>query len=508
MKAVQLAAAATTGAGGGLRLVSAAISVFGLIAAVFLGVVISQSNPVLMVLAGGLIGGAILLAMPRVSVWVVIIGAMVVAGTTELYAPQVALIRWPIAGLAVALGIMAAAKRIGSAEKVVVHDQTSVMIWALAFFVLVALSAAVEFGLSFAAIAGMKNYFQVWGIMLAIAWFGYGASQSGRFVWFLLVLALVQLPFVLHQFFVLVPQRSGLVDAAYGVVAVDVVTGTFGGAEGGGGRSTLLGLLQIIGLILCLAHWRAGLMTARRSIILSSVCLAPLFLSEVKVMLVLLPLALVLLYRKQLLLYPLRSMAAAGAMAALLAGIFTVYSILPGARSQQFATGERYLANIIAYNFGDRGHGNLRLNRTTVYAFWFRENLDKGDIQHALFGYGPGASSPGSTVNRESIANRRYPLQGIGLTGLSSLLWDTGLFGTFAALGFLVSAYRTAGRTAARFVGTAHAPLLQSAQVGIALMAFTLVHSNYFVFDLGFQALFMLLLGYVLMMSRHREGAE
>lgn len=476
-----------------------------LFAALLIGLLAGVGGKLPVILGAGIIGAGFMVAWPRGSLWFVVLGALVFSGLIDLYAPSFGQLRWMIAGISIALIFVALTVRTGERGDVLTSRtrRPSVMFWAGAFFFSTVASSVFQGGLSFGWVVGMKGYFQVWGIMLSLAWFSFGRDDAVRFVKLLPWLAAIQLPFVLHQFFFIVPERSGVLDAARGIVAVDIVAGTFGGSAEGGGRSTLLALAQVIAITYVVAKWRSGgvrLLTMLASVVLF---IAPLLFSEVKILFVILPFALALLFRDKLISNPVWSVIGAALMVAFLAAMLTIYSNLPGARSQKSVSVEDFVEQSISYNFGDRGYGNSILNRTTVYSFWFKENVVRGSFADALFGHGPGASSNSSSLARENIANVRYAGYAIGLTAVSALLWDFGVFGTIAALGFVLSAYFASRRFSKQLVGKPGWAEAKACQIGIALIGLTLLHSNYFVFDMAYQALFMILVGYVVVRQRH-----
>jgi hypothetical protein len=93
---------------------------------------------------------------------------------------------------------------------------------------------------------------------------------------------------------------------------------------------------------------------------------------------------------------------------------------------------------------------------------------------------------------------------GIGLTGLSALLWDVGLIGTLLVGLMFLSAYRLAGRLAQATSGNPLAmALFKGLQAGVAILALSIAHKSYFVFEMAFQTLFVLIIGYLIYSARH-----
>lgn len=478
----------------GLALVFAALSgaalaIFGAVAAV-----------VVCVLAFG----AALLNAPRVMVWVIIAGGLGVVGMVELYLPQFQAIRWGVAVLSICVGVISTVAWLAEKQRRLKAFKGSLALAAmLLLFACAALVAAATGAAPLGiAVVGLKNYFQMWGLMLALAWLSYKPVDATRFITFLGLLAVMQLPFVLHQFLVLVPQRSGVADGERGIVAVDIVAGTFGGDMAGGGRTSNSAVLAPIAITLFLAQWKQGFRQPSSALWLTAFAFSPILFNEAKLALVLIPVALFLLFRDMLVKRPLAWLMGAGGLALCMAFVVVVYSFLPGAESQKSKSVADFITSSIEYNVGNSGYGFSILNRSTVYRFWWKEHEKTGDVLHILLGHGPGFSNT-TAIDRGDIAQAsRYAGYEIGLTGLSSLLWDTGLIGAGSFAMMLFMAYRLGGHLRQKWAGTPHEPAVITAQIGIVFIAISLLHNNFVTFDIGFQTMLAMLIGYLFAMSR------
>jgi hypothetical protein len=443
--------------------------------------------------------GPLLIVFPRFGLWVAILGSLIVSGLIDLYVPKLRPLTWGLMVLSVGLAVVAFGMHHLRVTTKVNKSENSMLLPCAVFFVVCAtFSALVNWhGIAGAAV-GLKGFFQVWGICLAIYYLMEDEIDAGRLIKFLLLLGVLQIPSVLHQFIFLVPLRTGIIAEAHGVEAVDVVAGTFGGAMTAGGRSSSLALLNIICMTILGAYWRAKLISRAKVFLLSGIFMFPLLLNEAKIIVVLIPVALFLLYRDQILRHLFKSLMVASALVLGMLAIFSIYVMLPG---ETGSVSDMY-NDTVAYNIGNKGYGGLVLNRTTVYPFWFKEQIRSGSAVNMLVGYGPGATNTGSAVMNDSLANKRYAGYGIGLTAISAMLWEVGLLGTSVVLAMFYAAYRLGGKLSKRWEGTVHWPLLKAAEISVPLFAANLIHNNYFVIDLSFQALLMVILGYLLAMSR------
>ena len=472
--------------------------------AIFFGVAVALFGSVIGIALGGLVCGAALITAPRLTVWVTLIGGLAISGLVELYLPGLQAIRWAFAILSIALAVISTVKWLADNRKMPasVKGTTSLAIM-LAIFVSAVLLSILASQTSLGnAVVGLKNYFQMWGIILALAWLGYKPIDARRFLGFLGFLSLIQMPFVLHQFLVLVPQRSGALDAAHNIVAVDIVAGTFGGNMAGGGRSADLAILTAIAVTLFFAQWKAGRRRLVSTLLLSALAFAPILFNEAKLALVLLPVGLFLLFRHAIIERPFAWLLGASVLSSCMALIVVIYSLLPGAAGQRSNSVADFVSSSLAYNVGDKGYGSAVLNRSTVYKFWWREHQRTGDIMQALLGHGPGFSSAAAIARGDNAKSRRYVGYAIGLTGLSTLLWDTGALGAGAFILMLFMAYRLGQRLTQKWSGTLHEPFVQVAQISIALIAISMLHNDYVAFDIGFQTMLALLIGYLFAMAK------
>lgn len=441
--------------------------------------------------------GAVLLAQPRLLLWIVILGGVVISGVVSLYLPRFGFVKWgvPLLGMALAaIAILSAMTATHSPGKDQGQNTSGIMVWALFFFLVTTASVLINGDISFKALISLKGYFQAWGIMLAMVYIGLTPTQADRYIKALLFLGLLQVPFALHQFFFLVPERATGLAASNLVVAVDVVVGTFVGSVWGGGASAVLAALQITVIAMLLAFWRKGLVKPWLAILGSLFLIVPITLNETKVSFVFLPVALVLVFGGTFRTKPLQFFAGGVMALAVIAAIFMGYDILP--RGQSAQTPDEYLEAAWRTNFGESGYGSSQLNRTTVLTHWLKSQTGD-DLPYTLMGHGPGSVTSNAFDQMPPLQRRYYGL-GIDLTSLSTLLWEVGVLGTIAVFGFFWSAVRTAGRLAKRadFPPVRQA-LLSTAQVGIALLGLSLLVNNFFNFEIGYQTLLMLLVGYV-----------
>lgn len=470
------------------------------------GLVASTGSPLIIMLFTAMFLGVFFIAKPLILLILVLFGGLVLSGSVSLYYPPLSQLRWGVVIAALLLCLVSLLAKFfrsssSAIEKADIYLHP-IFIWAVLFFSVVLFSSFFNLGLTLDAVIGLKGYFQVWGLLLAFAWLGFGDVSMKMYAWAILALTLLQVPFALHQFLVLVPQRTTIAAAQDLVVAPDIVVGTFVGSMGGGGGNVILSSLQVIGLALLAVLGRRGLLSRPKILVLAMLFITPVLLNETKATFVLLPLALLWIYRNKIRSNPIQTIFGGIAVIFLLWGLLYAYVNLPRSQSQTFKSPEQYIEKAISYNFSDRGYGRFKLNRTTVYTHWL-EHHGISDIVHTLVGHGAGETNEGGVgLRKNSIAMSQFQGMGIGLTALSALLWETGVLGLVSAVGLFFSVFRAACNIEHAIVDPYAWAVLKAMQAGILVMGLNLLHNNYFVFEIGFQTLLFLIFGTVILLAR------
>jgi hypothetical protein len=200
----------------------------------------------------------------------------------------------------------------------------------------------------------------------------------------------------------------------------------------------------------------------------SAICVV---LAEVKVVVVLLPLAAFVLLAPETIRRPV--LVLSSALVTLILG----FLLLLGYESVHYHRGadSRDPVEVVTRAFGyslDVNQINLRsgeMGRVAAVAHWWREVAER-DSFHAVFGHGPGASRSQSVVGAGEMA-RRYPFK-IDRSTATQLLWDVGLFGFACYFALLCSGAWRAARLARRLrAQPAEAALLDTVSAGLAMMA-------------------------------------
>lgn len=446
-----------------------------------------SNSPIVIGVFVGAVVGVFLLAVPRLALWLCIVGSLVVSGFVSLFLPSLSKISWLVSMLGFFLLFAGALSALGNPAS---SRKTPPFVWLALLLLLYALATAPLAGSTPSELmAGAKRYFQLWGILFASAWALRGVDEYRRVVKFLFVLSLAQLPLALYQRIILVPLRYGM---GNGVVPIDVVSGTFEASFLGGGNSSGMVLFLTIVLVFTISAWRERMLKGWQCALLSLLLLLPMALGETKVVVVFMPLAFLVIFGRNLRRAPIASITILLAGLGVTALLFWIYGTYFGKTGLSLA---QRLEQSIAYNFGNVGYyGAYSLNRTSALTYWW-SNHGWANPHELLFGHGLGSSyfAPASLV--QGHVARAHGYIGLGLTGASTILWDLGLLGLVLMLAVLWAAWRSAGRLFARApVGWPRAAIV-ALQAALLLFGVMLFYGDSVLNALSVQCLLMLCLG-------------
>jgi len=469
------------------------VLVLAILVALFGGAILAVTDPLIGVLLVTMLLGLAVVIRKEFLLYFCMLIALVVSGLAQLYYPPLSFVRWIVPITASLLLIHFIPAMIGGRTES--RSLPWLLRWAILFFFVAIFSSVLHWRGAFGFVQGAKLYFQLWGLMLGVILIAWQPTIIDRVLKALFVLALIQLPFVLHQYFFIAPEREGLWHLL--IVPLDVVSGTMGAQRFGSGKNSVLSifLISVFGVLVSL--WREK--AIRWWVFLGALpcLLAPLFLNESKFAIVLLLVVLGYVLRRDVYQHPLRFLIVSTVTVLLVTGLLASYSL-------SFGKGKTITETVqttIDSNTGSRGYASLVLNRVTVISFWASQH-GINDLAGTLVGHGLGASHESSESALASyattLADRRFRGYGIGLTGISSILWDTGIIGLIAILAMFASAFFSARRLSRFFVSDAwHRGVFEGMQAVILAAGLMLFHSNYFVLDPSLQSLVYFVFGYI-----------
>jgi len=465
-----------------------AIGALLLISALFLGVLATTAN-VIMIGAGlGLLAGAFLLAAPRLVIWLMIGLGLTSGVLVSLAGPAYVRLPWALSLLSFILWPLAL-------FNLLQHKRIPAFVLLSLAFVLFSVGAsAFEWYSLDEFIAGFKRYFQAYGVLFALAAMTFSADDMRRWQKLMLAIALLQLPFCLYELLFLVPLRGGL---SSGSEVLDVVAGTFGAnLNGGSPNAEMAAFLLIVAAFLSM-RWRAGLLGTGRYVACIVICLLPLGLGETKIVVVLLPMVIFVLLRRDFFSAPARYLPIILAFCAVTVLLGYIYVTV-----MMKSTLADVLDNTMRYNFEQAGYGDAYLNRTTVFNFWW-ERHDWTDPLSLLFGHGLGSSYWSPTNLLAGHVGMQFARYSIDLTAVAALLWDVGVVGATLYVLVFIAAWHAANRVGRFSRDPAARADALAIQAALAIVLLFMVYNNSAVNLLAYQVLIATLLGYLAHLYRN-----
>lgn len=440
--------------------------------------------------------GLILLLRPVLALWFIIIGGLVLAGVTQLYAPQLQFVRWSIGLLASLLGAIALCKyffqEAGSRRKYL----PPLFWWMAAFLAVAVVSGLLNYRNANTLLFGFKGYFQAWGLFFALLMMGWSEKTVNRISKVLIGIAFLQVPFALHEYLYLVPGRRYL---GNGVVAEDVVAGTLGASPTGGGANAVLSAVLLITVAILVSLYKRKRMSWRGLFGAVVILLVPVVLNANKIALVYLIIIFLMLFSRELWRKPISTLLIGMVSAVFFSAILWSYTTLLS-RSDEDRTWQSYIEQAVIQNTSrTHGHGGYALNRWTAVSFWVDEHRG-ASLDKLFFGHGVGAARDGGdgAFDVRTLASGPYAGMGIGLTTISAVLWEMGLVGLILLFGIFWAAVRSAGWLVRYYEADAwKAAVFEGLRVGVVILGIGWFFQASFVFLLPYQTLFLLIVGYL-----------
>ncbi len=349
----------------------------------------------------------------------------------------------------------------------------------------------------FQALAGGKNLLGLWSVFFIVA-AGFVSQVTVTRIWKLLYwVLLLQVPLVLYQYFVVAPSRTRF-GITVGGVEWDAIVGGFGGNPEGGGASGMLAYFASLMVAFVIAGYRHRVASKTKLVVTFASAALCVALAEVKVAIVLIPVALLAILLPDARKRPLALVIGLPVSLIIAFSVLVTYDRLHyNASAAKASTPSEMLdkafgysidPNLINYKTGEMG-------RTAALIHWWDEVMMR-DSFHAVLGYGPGASRGRSVVGAGEAA-RKYPFL-IDRSAATQLLWDTGLLGFLSYfLALLVGTIQAARLSVKPGISDPEATMLKTTTAGLAMSLFMMFHGRDLLEVPAFSFLVMMMLGQV-----------
>lgn len=352
-------------------------------------------------------------------------------------------------------------------------------------------------------IVGLRDLVYNWSLFFLIA-FGAISTQYLDKVWkSLFYVLLFQVPLVLYQ--LLVVSQGRIVTGAVGA-AWDSVVGGFGGDPLGGGASSSLVVFVVIIFSYMTLLFRKGLVSLKKYLLVLFSVFLIIILAEVKVVVVLLPVALLILFRDKIRKDLFKFLLLSFSMLFFVVVLFTAY------KYQKTGTFEGVVGLDYVYeesferqlDFTHERKQTGEIGRATVFAHWWNEN-GMHDPVHTFFGYGPGATKRSSLVYGE-VAKKYYYYPNLARSVGALLLWELGLVGIFLLLLILFKSIYVSRKLLRNSKFDEYQKTnIETAFISLVLFLITVPYSSDMLKIPAVNLYFMFILGYLTFMYRISE---
>jgi len=465
----------------------------GLFGAGVAGYGVANGSMVLAVVPVALLCAVLLSVYPTLTLWLALAIGLVAAGLAKLYIPALAEIRWlvvplgAILSLHVLLGSLAESR--ASVRRLAL---VPILWWAVVVVAVALLAVLLNTPEPVQLVRGLKGYFQVWGVLLGLALLAWPEQlMRRRLPQALFAVALLQLPFVIQQYLVLVPQRMAL--EVKGLVPADVIAGTFGAQVYGGGANSMLAAYMFVVLAGLAGLWQRRALSGRWLAFMGVILMAPLLVNGAKVSLVYALVLFLVLFGRDVVFRPWRFLGIGSVAALAVAAMLFAYTL--SVDNRRVGDWSELLVNIYQTNVEADQENRGTFTRGGALRYWVEQHIPD-DPLGAVVGHGLYTSRhSGAGVD---LWNTNDPALGIKNTAISAILWDAGLLGLAAVFGLVISAYFTAGRLARHYRDDPWlAGLFRGAKAAMAIIFVSLWIKSYFGYHIAYQTLFVVLLGWL-----------
>lgn len=416
-----------------------------LLIAVLCGMMVSLGVPLLsFALIGGIIAAFMLLLSPDNILYVLAISVTLVIGQL-MYFAGINQALW----LPYGLGLLLFFQLPGVYEARLRASQAGVVPFIGSFYLFmlaIVLSVVINLPNPLQVVVGSKNLIALWSVYLIIALGAVAIERVEKLFSWLFPLALLQLPFVLYQYFIVAAGRSNRGGKAG--ISWDAIVGSFGGDPNGGGASSVMAFYLVAAVLFSFALYRKGVTSWRHLLTMLLITLICIGLAEVKIVVILLPIGILLIMLPELLKRPFMAISTLVIVLAMMIGVLYLYDSLHYAEAGYQSTS---FGDLMDKSFGyslDPNYLNPEtgeISRVGALILWWNDGMVTDPIR-GLFGYGPGASRAISSVAVGEVAER-YSFF-IDRSAACQLLWDVGLLGFLTFTGVMLSAAITAYRLA------------------------------------------------------------
>lgn len=460
--------------------------------AFFVGILVGSGSYILIVALMSLIPACIVLKRPDISLALLAAFTLLIAGTIK-YFLGLGQFQWILSGLGVLLLAYAALQHTFTPFIATSEDPGFLALIGLWWAILLFGSAANNLPM-LDWLVGVRIYLPVFGVFAYIAYCYPSERLLKGILFFMLTVGSVQWVFCIYQKLLIVPLRLA---GHYPGSAWDSIVGTFGGDKFGGGESGSLGVyLSLMATLAIALHKQEQLKTFWFFLIFVS-SFAAMAMVESKIIALMIPAGFFLVYREYAFKKPIAfisgSIAVAILMACLLIAYFYLYWQTDDNKGLLDALYDRF-----AYSFDPKFQpSTTNLGRVKSLVFWWDRHALLDNPLTILFGHGLASAVSSSSIIGTGVAVRAQAVM-LDVTGISKLLWETGVVGSLVFISiFVLGFFRARKLKSNSALPPWHRAAMTGVEAAFALMPFTIFYEVTIVSSPPMQFAAMFFLGYV-----------
>lgn len=341
---------------------------------------------------------------------------------------------------------------------------------------------------------GVRIYLPVFGVFAYMAHCRPSERLLKNVLIFMLCIASVQWAFCLYQKLFIVPMRLA---GHYPGSAWDSIVGTFGGEKFGGGESGSLGIYLSIMASLAIALYKHSQLKAPLFFAIFVSSFAAMAMVESKVIALMIPIGFFLVYRDYAWAKPVSFIVGAIAVSLLMLGLLVAYYYLYWQTDNNKGLVDA-LYDRFSYSFDPQFQASTtNLGRIKSLVFWWDRHSLLDNPLTILFGHGLASAVSSSSIIGEGTAVRMQAVM-LDVTGVSKLLWESGLIGclAFSAI-FIVGFFRARELKSNPLLPAWHRAAMAGLEAAFVLMSFSIFYEVTIVSSPPMQFVAMFFLGYV-----------
>jgi hypothetical protein len=344
----------------------------------------------------------------------------------------------------------------------------------LGFVAVASFSTIVSPPSGYIALISIRGLVMLWGFFFLIAVCDLPANTFPKIGLILALIGLIQGPLALAQRIFVASKRTVFTDSPW-----DAVVGTFDGYREFGGDSGGMAIFMVALLGAVLIFWKRKSLSTGWTLLLIAAYLLPIFTAEVKVVYVLFPLMVGMIFASQFRRNIPVAILALLLMAGSMYSLNKVYSVLNTRGYQPHEqTLDENLKTIFEFSIGtDIYNRGGEMGRVTALVFWWDHHSLASNPKAFFLGDGMGGS--GDKFGKSSEYGEEVQSFNYANSTAAILLWDYGLIGFLMYLGMMAALMVKLRRLSEiEAIPHIHRGLLEAGSVYVALLIVTLAYNK------------------------------